>query len=244
MASSSSFCVIILNALLVAKGQQPTGPAYASTPITNPLIPTPQPTHMMYPCDYVDPATNTSNCGACVANNSCIWCISDQSCHVKKGYDEDQCVDPKSGDAADVITGSGHLYECCESSSSCGQCTTLEYVLCDWCIPTKQCFNASETTACHDGEDGDYGKHIVFKDGVCRDEDNASIWEKLKHYYLQIPFLFRCILDTLLSLCFILLAICCCLCVKNKVHKRRLRKKYKNMKVNSSRDYLRFKEKN
>lgn len=224
----------------------------SSSPIPNDnvnLLPTPEPTVRLYPCDHIDPVINGSNCGACVANDSCIWCTSDQSCHVKSDYDGKQCTDPKSEEPADTITGSDHLYQCCVSSTSCEQCTTLEYVLCDWCIPSKQCFNASTETECHNGEDGDYGKHIVFKDGVCRDEEPETIWDKIKHYYLEIPFLFRCILDTLLALCFILMFFCCCLCIKNKIENRRRIRKFRNVRINESMagasrpgDYTRFKE--
>jgi len=234
MASTLSMLagILILQIAIfsIAKGQQS-------------LDPTPNPTHTLFPCDYIDPVLNASNCGACVANDSCIWCTADQSCHEKSGYDEAHCVDPKSGDSRQTISGAGHLYQCCESSASCAQCTTLEYVLCDWCIPTQRCFNASEPAECSNGEDGEYGKHIVFKDGVCRGQSHQSIWDKIKEYYLSIPILFRCILDTLLSLCLVLLIVCCCLAAKNKVHQKRLQRKYKKMKINnSSRDYLRFKE--
>merc|ERR1712217_120749 len=107
--------------------------------------------------------------------------------------------------------------------------------------------NASMTGECHNGEDGDYGKHIVFKDGECRDEEGESIWDKIKHFYLEIPFMFRCVLDSLLALCLLLLSVCCCLCVKTKINKKRMKRKYKmkfrNVRINESeRDYMQFKE--
>ena len=33
--------------------------------------PTPEPTQKIYPCDYIDPVINASNCGICVMNDSC-----------------------------------------------------------------------------------------------------------------------------------------------------------------------------
>mmetsp|Transcript_16774 Transcript_16774/g.15031 ORF Transcript_16774/g.15031 Transcript_16774/m.15031 type:complete len:183 (+) Transcript_16774:1-549(+) len=178
-------------------------------------------------------------------NNSCTWCTYDRTCHVKSTYSPSSCSDSVGGKEYELITGSDHQFKCCSTSTTCQECTTLYKVECDWCITSKTCFNSSDNIDCDDGN-SENGKEIIYKDGVCRDDPHKTWWDKLKDYYLQIPLVFRCILITLSSLCFILLCICMCLCTKNKLNKRKLNKKYKRLQsqrnINNSKDYLAYSE--
>eukprot|EP01083_Nonionella_stella_P194914 718492_1 len=149
----------------------------------------------IYPCDFIDPRINGSNCGVCVGNSSCTWCTQDNSCHLTSTYNPSQCLNQKTGQQMQTITGPNHLFKCCETSTTCERCTTLYYVGCDWCIPSKTCFNSSINTDCENGNKNN-GKEIIYKDGICRDDKNKTIWDKIKDYYLQIPIVFRCILMT------------------------------------------------
>ena len=128
---------------------------------------TPSPTQKIYPCDFIDPNINGSNCGACVANSSCTWCTVNNTCHVTAEYDKSQCVDPKTQQTMQTISGGqDHLFQCCETSNTCEQCSTLYYVQCNWCITSHTCFNSSRNQDCNGGSD-DNGKYIVWKDGWC-----------------------------------------------------------------------------
>eukprot|EP01084_Bolivina_argentea_P320206 555547_1 len=187
-------------------------------------MPTPKPTHPLYPCDFIDPVINGSNCGVCVSNSSCSWCPMNNSCHETATYDPTQCQDEQTGQPVDVIHGPNHLFQCCETSITCERCTTLYYVGCDWCITTKTCFNATRDEDCHEN-----GKEIIFKDGVCRDDPHPTIWDTIRNYYLRIPLVYRIVLLTLLSICAILFSIFMCLCVMNCCQKRKLKKKYRRM---------------
>mmetsp|Transcript_40652 Transcript_40652/g.65237 ORF Transcript_40652/g.65237 Transcript_40652/m.65237 type:complete len:245 (-) Transcript_40652:137-871(-) len=214
--------------------------------------PTLRPTYQLYACDFIDSMTNKSNCGACVANSSCTWCTYDESCHLTETYERAHCnASLANGHKQEIEWISGgeqQLFQCCETSTTCEQCTTLFYVECDWCISNQVCFNSTGDVfyECDDGND-DNGKEIVYKDGVCRTDPHETWWDKVKDYWLQIPIVFRCVLATLLSLCLILCCICLCLCCKSNVNKRKLnkkKKKYKRMVINnnSAKQYLAYTE--
>eukprot|EP00483_Globobulimina_turgida_P007100 UN07114 len=189
--------------------------------------PTAKPTHKIYPCDFIDERINGSNCGACISNSSCTWCTIDNSCHQTSSYDTSQCKDPKT-QQMETISGPNHLFKCCETSTTFERCTTLYYVGCDWCIPSKTCFNSSINMDCEHGNKNNR-KEIIYKDGICRTDTHKTIWDKIKDYYLQIPIVFRCILLSLSAICLVLLFICLFLCARSKINKRRLRKKYRKI---------------
>ena len=237
---SSLFTTITLSFIDITLSPHPYHP---STPAA---FTTPSPTGALFPCDYIAPVTNASNCGACVANASCVWCSADHSCHLSAAYDSrTQCVNSKTGDAAEAISGAHHLMRCCAVSTSCAECTTLDYVLCDWCIPSRTCFNSSLNAACEGGR-ADNGKEIVFKDGVCHGDAHETWWDRLRDYYFEVPLLFRCILLTLTGLCLVLLCCCVILWARTKLRKRRMRKKKRKLervKINASRDYFAYTEK-